>query len=62
VLHDPNLASLYSDRVVLMENGRIQASGTPREVLRSDLLEAVYGLAVNVLDHPSRNCPHIIPA
>lgn len=62
VLHDPNLAALYSDRVVLMENGRIQASGTPREVLRSDLLEAVYGLAVTVLDHPSRNCPHIIPA
>lgn len=62
VLHDPNLAALYSDRVVLMENGRIQASGTPREVLRSDLLEAVYGLAVTVLDHPSRDCPHIIPA
>ncbi|MFT6510739.1 MAG: iron complex transport system ATP-binding protein [Parvibaculaceae bacterium] len=62
VLHDPNLAALYSDRVVLMENGRIQAAGTPRDVLRPDLLEAVYGLAVNVLDHPSRNCPHIIPA
>jgi iron complex transport system ATP-binding protein len=62
VLHDPNLASLYADRVVLLERGRIQADGSPQDVFRADLIEAVYGMPVSVLPHPSRGCPQIMPA
>ena len=45
-LHDLYLASLYSDLVVLLWNGRVVAVGRPDEVLRKDLIEPVYGVVV----------------
>jgi iron complex transport system ATP-binding protein len=46
VLHDLNLAARYCDRVVVMDHGRIVASGTPSEVLVPETLEPVYGVRV----------------
>ena len=42
VLHDLNLAALC-DRVVLLHDGRIKASGAPNAVLEPEILEAAYG-------------------
>ena len=42
VTHDLNLASQFSDRLVLMQHGRIAETGTPAQVLRRELLERVY--------------------
>ena len=44
VLHDLNLAARYCDRLVLLERGRIVASGTVDEVLVPAILEPVYGI------------------
>lgn len=52
VLHDLNLAAAYADRVLLMRDGAIIASGTPREVLRADLISEVYETPVDVFEHP----------
>lgn len=41
-LHEPLYASL-ADRLLLMSSGRVVAEGSPREVLRRELLEKVYG-------------------
>ena len=60
VLHDFNLAARYCDRLLLLADGRPQASGTPQEVLRADLLQAVFGLEVLVQAHPERGHPLII--
>ncbi|WP_148882899.1 ABC transporter ATP-binding protein [Thermococcus aciditolerans] len=49
-LHDPNLTSVYSDRVALVKGGRIAAIGEPKEVIREDVLEEVYGMPVSVLE------------
>ncbi|MEA4987210.1 MAG: ABC transporter ATP-binding protein [Anaerovorax sp.] len=46
VLHDINLAVRLSDRILLMNNGRIQAIGTPDEVLNSRIIEPVYKINV----------------
>ncbi|WP_206459298.1 ABC transporter ATP-binding protein [Anaerovorax sp. IOR16] len=46
VLHDINLAVRLSDRILLMNNGRIQAIGTPEEVLNSRIIEPVYKINV----------------
>lgn len=43
VTHDLNLASQYSTRVVLLDDGRVVADGRPAEVLRAEVLEPVYG-------------------
>lgn len=41
-LHDLNLAARYCDRVVVLQDGAVQASGTPAEVLTVDLLRRIY--------------------
>ncbi len=38
ILHDLNLTAMVSDRVFVMHLGLLAASGTPREVLRDDLM------------------------
>ncbi len=60
VLHDLNLAAAYADRVVLMHDARVVESGTPAEVLRADLLEAVFDIPMLVFPHPQLSHPLVI--
>jgi iron complex transport system ATP-binding protein len=50
VTHNLNLASRFSDRVVLLSGGRVTAIGRPREVLVADRIEAAFGCPVEVRD------------
>lgn len=59
VLHDINLAALYSDLLVLMRDGRPVASGPPARVLTAETLEAVYGCPVVVQRHPLCPVPQV---
>lgn len=52
VLHDLNLAARYCDRLVLLDRGQVVASGTSDAVLRPEVLEPVYRVAVNRVDEP----------
>lgn len=60
VLHDLNLAAGYADRIVLLEQGRVAADGTPDEVLTRDHIERVYQQTVHVLRHPQRGVPLVV--
>jgi iron complex transport system ATP-binding protein len=60
ILHDLNLAARYCDRILLLENGCPRALDTPAQVLRPELLKAVFGLDVLVQLHPERGHPLII--
>jgi len=60
-LHDLNLASLVSDRMVLLREGRVYAQGLPEEVLTADSLRAVYGVETLVLPHPRSARPVVLP-
>lgn len=48
VLHDLSLAARYSDKLLLLNNGNVVASGEPKVVLTPDLLEQVYQVEVDV--------------
>ncbi|MGX7677838.1 heme ABC transporter ATP-binding protein [Jatrophihabitans sp. DSM 45814] len=61
VVHDLNLAGAYSDRVAILGRGKIQASGPPSAVLRTDVLSEVYGHAMEVIEHPRTGLPLIGP-
>ncbi|WP_371373247.1 ABC transporter ATP-binding protein [Thalassotalea aquiviva] len=43
-IHDLNLAAEYSDRVVLMNHGKIVADGQPEQVFTPDILTSVFHL------------------
>jgi iron complex transport system ATP-binding protein len=46
ILHDPNLALLYADRVSLMHQGRVLACGTPADTLTPERMQEVFGIRV----------------
>ncbi|QOV19316.1 ABC transporter ATP-binding protein [Blautia liquoris] len=47
VLHDMNLAMMLTDRVLLMDHGKIEADGSCRHIFGSDLLNKVYHMNVS---------------
>lgn len=49
-MHDLTLAGQYADRLVLLDRGRMVASGPAREVLDEAHLSALYGASVRVVD------------
>jgi len=59
VSHDLNLASQYCDRILLLQNGRIAQIGTPEEVIRREVLEAVYQCPVLIDQHPQSGMPRV---
>jgi len=61
VLHDLNLASLYTDRIAILSNGKITAQGLPAQVLTEDRLTAIYQVPVHVIPHPDYGTPLILP-
>lgn len=60
VLHDLNLAAAACDRIHLLLDGRVVASGTPHEVITRETVQAVYGVDVLVVEHPLTGRPQIL--
>jgi iron complex transport system ATP-binding protein len=60
-LHDLNLAARYADRVALLVDGKIKATGTPRQVLTPELISMAYHLPVQVIPHPFVDAPLVLP-
>jgi len=58
-IHDPNLANLFSDQVILLKSGRVVAAGTPAEIITEANLGEVYGMDVSVV--PLNGVRFIIP-
>jgi iron complex transport system ATP-binding protein len=48
--HDLNLLAKYCDRVMILSKGKIVAFGTPAEVITAQMVEAVYGVEVVILN------------
>jgi iron complex transport system ATP-binding protein len=47
--------------VALLNNGRLQAIGTPEKVLTAPLLSETYNVPLSVIPHPQSGPPLIIP-
>ena len=62
VFHDLNLAAEYCDRLVLLDQGRIVAAGTPVDVLTTEMIRNVYGVSVFIGRNPVSDGPHIVLA
>ncbi len=58
ICHDLNIAAKYSDRILMMSEGKIYASGTPEEVLTKENIRKVYDINCEVIMDQGR--PHIL--
>ncbi|AXE37243.1 ABC transporter ATP-binding protein [Acidipropionibacterium virtanenii] len=54
VLHDLNLAARSCQELILLDRGRLVASGSSREVLDPGLISRVYGVDVHRIDYAGR--------
>jgi iron complex transport system ATP-binding protein len=60
VLHDLNLAAAACDRLGVLSRGRLVASGTPADVLTTDLVGDVFGVRASVVPHPLTGAPQLL--
>lgn len=58
-LHDLNAAASVCDRLHVLCDGTVVASGAPREVLTPGLLSEVFGVRAAVVEHPLTGDPLI---
>lgn len=58
-VHDLNLTSRYSDRMIMMKGGRIVAAGAPSDVLTPENIESVYNVEAAV--RRQSETPYIVP-
>ncbi len=57
-MHDLNLAARYSDKIAMLDEGKIFAAGG-KGVLTSENIESVYGVEVSIENKDG--CPRIVP-
>ncbi|GGM80076.1 ABC transporter ATP-binding protein [Lentzea pudingi] len=60
VLHDLNLAASFCDRLYVLDEGRVVASGTPAEVLVPELIAKVFHVTAHVVRHPTTGVPQLL--
>lgn len=59
VFHDINLASLYCDRLLLLDEGQISKIGLPQDVVKEEAIETVYKARIKTQPHPEMPKPQI---
>jgi iron complex transport system ATP-binding protein len=57
VLHDVNMAARFCDEILALQKGRLIARGTPDEIMTPHQLQAIYGIAMDVIPHPVTGQP-----
>lgn len=58
-LHDLNHAAMFCDRLLVLQAGKVVASGTPEDVLTRELLRDVFSVEAHVSPSPYHAKPHI---
>jgi iron complex transport system ATP-binding protein len=61
VIHNLNLAALYCDRLVFLQQGRIVLDGPVDEVFTQTHLSRIYHAELTVFSHPVMGTPQCLP-
>lgn len=61
VTHGLDLAARFADHMLLLARGSVAAEGSPKEVMRSGVLEAVYRWPIAVAPDPATGTPRVTP-
>ena len=60
-IHDITLASQYCDLLAVLNEGKIQHLGTPKEILTSEKVSKIYDIETHIIPHPDTQLPMVIP-
>src|SRR6056297_377622 len=60
IFHDINIASLYCDRIAVLNNSLLETLGPPSEVINNKLLESVYHADSYIIQHKDDHKPQIL--
>jgi heme transport system ATP-binding protein len=61
ILHDLNLATLFADRIVVLDRGRVVADGPADKIITDGMLDQVFGIAAGVGRIPVPGIPFVLP-
>jgi iron complex transport system ATP-binding protein len=61
VSHQLNLVARFAQQIILLDAGRVVASGSPGDVMQPDVLERVYGWPIVVTRDPVSGTPTLVP-
>jgi iron complex transport system ATP-binding protein len=61
VTHGLDVAAQFADRMLLLSHGKAAAEGTPAEVIREEVLQAVYEWPISVRPDPETGVPRVTP-
>ncbi|WP_371017796.1 adenosylcobinamide amidohydrolase [Pseudalkalibacillus sp. JSM 102089] len=60
IFHDLNLAGLYCDHLLLLENGKINMHNKPNDVLNEQRIQSVYRTTIEKHPHPTVPKPQML--
>jgi iron complex transport system ATP-binding protein len=60
-IHNLNIAAVFCDRLLLIDKGRLIASGTPEQVITQATMAALYKEQVTVSQHPVTGTVTVLP-
>jgi len=55
VLHDINFASAYADYIIAMKDGKIHKEGSPKEVVKPEVLNTVFSHDFNITERDGKS-------
>ncbi|MCX7785060.1 MAG: ABC transporter ATP-binding protein [candidate division WOR-3 bacterium] len=58
--HDINLTSLVCDRILLLHQGRVVACDEPPKVIIKEIIQNVYSISPDIIEHPKIKRPQIV--
>jgi len=59
--HDLNLASIFSDRILILDRGRVASFGRPEEVLDPELVSRIYRIPLKLVPGVFEKKPLLFP-
>jgi iron complex transport system ATP-binding protein len=57
--HDLNLAAMHADRMILLDDGKLVADGTPDELMTPETIGRAFGVTMKRIDVDGK--PHLVP-
>lgn len=61
ILHDLNLSCRYADYLVAVQQGKVYATGTPKQVMTEQTVKDVFNLECRIVPDPLSDTPMCIP-